>query len=209
MGVEHTKVDTSVDVSYVLDDLGSAALGCERDFDFAGLGDDVVLAPVLVAEGVSTNDDWLLPAWNTLGDVLDANRLSEHSAVKDVSDCAVRTLPHLLKVELLDSCLVWGDGGALDADLVLEGCICGIGSDLICRGIAIGHRQIVVLRLHVHVGMDVALLDPLPNDACHLIAVHVYDGVGNLHLAESSCKVSLSYESGKHSEINNFIYINN
>ena len=53
------------------------------------------------------------------GDVLADDGLPENGSAEDVSDGAVRRLPHLLQLELLDPGLVRGDGGALDADVEL------------------------------------------------------------------------------------------
>jgi hypothetical protein len=44
---------------------------------------------------------------------------------------SVGTPPHLLEIELLDSGLVWGNGGTLDSDRVLLDSIGGIDGDLV------------------------------------------------------------------------------
>ena len=77
----------------------------------------VVGGLVLVSKGVSSNDDWLLPAWDVEWDVVDDDWLTEDGSSADVSDGSVGRLPHLLEVEFLDSGLIWGDGGTLDSDL--------------------------------------------------------------------------------------------
>ena len=138
VSVEHAHVDASVDVSNVLRDGIGTTLGSESDVDAAGLGHNVVLAAVLVTESVSTNNNGLNPAWDATRNVGDNNGLAEHSAVKDVSNGTVGALPHLLEVELLDSILVRGDGGALDGDLVLKGGVGGIDSDLVIGGVTRG-----------------------------------------------------------------------
>ena len=45
---------------------------------------------------------------------------SEDSSSQDVSDCSVGGLPHLLQLELLHPGLVRGDGGTLDAHVILQ-----------------------------------------------------------------------------------------
>lgn len=40
--------------------------------------------------------------------------------------------------------------------------------------------------------------DPFPDNACHLITVHVDDWVGNLDLTEGGGEVSLLNDFGKH-----------
>lgn len=44
---------------------------------------------------------------------------------------SVGTEPHLLQVELLHTCLIGGDGGALHTNRVLEDGLSGIGGDLV------------------------------------------------------------------------------
>eukprot|EP00354_Favella_ehrenbergii_P012733 CAMPEP_0170461958 /NCGR_PEP_ID=MMETSP0123-20130129/7655_1 /TAXON_ID=182087 /ORGANISM="Favella ehrenbergii, Strain Fehren 1" /LENGTH=452 /DNA_ID=CAMNT_0010727081 /DNA_START=45 /DNA_END=1403 /DNA_ORIENTATION=- len=198
LGVEHAEVDAAVDVSDVLHG-GLAAVGRgELNLNRTGLSHDVVLAAVLVTERVSANDDGLGPAWHAAGNIGNHNRLSEHGTVKDISDGSIGAPPHLLEVELLDTALIGSDGGALDGDLVLLGGVSGINRDLVVGGVAGSHRQVVVLSLEVEVGVDMALLDPLPDDARHLVTVDVNNGVGNLHLSEGRAEASLGGESGKH-----------
>lgn len=43
----------------------------------------------------------------------------EDCAIEDVPDGAVGALPHLLQLELLHTRLIRGDGGTLDANIVL------------------------------------------------------------------------------------------
>ena len=161
------------------------------DLNRTGLGDDVILAAVLITECVSTNNDWLGPAWDATRDIRDDDRLSEHGTIKDVSDRSIGTPPHLLKVEFFNSTFVRSDSRALHGNLMPLSCFGGIDGNLVIRGISAGHRQVIVLSLHVDIGMDVALLNPLPDDARHFVTIHVNDGVCNLNLAESGREVSL------------------
>ncbi len=74
----------------------SAVLWLEREFESTFLLDDEVGGSVLVAEGVTADDDGLFPGGDESWDVLNDDGLSEDSAVEDVSDCAVGGFPHLL-----------------------------------------------------------------------------------------------------------------
>src|SRR6185369_13019446 len=91
-------------------------------------------------------------------------------------------LPHLLELELFDARLVWRDGRALDGNAVLLAGIGGVDRDLVVGLVAILHAEVVVFEVHVEVGVDQLVLDELPDDARHLIAVHLDDGAGNLDL---------------------------
>jgi len=60
-----------------LDLLGLASLGGEDHLERTVAWDDGVLGTVLVTEGVTADDDGLLPSWHETGDSGDDNRLSE------------------------------------------------------------------------------------------------------------------------------------
>lgn len=174
----------------------------ELDFDGAWLVDKVILAAVLVSESVSSDDDWLDPAWYATRNIIDDDGLSEDGTVENVSDGAVWTLPHLLQVKLLDSALVWGDGSALDSNLMLLGSLGAVDRNLIVSCVTRSHRQVIVLCLEVDIRVDVSLLDPLPDDTSHLITINIDDWLSDLDLAESSAEVSLLLgNSGEHLKV--------
>lgn len=97
-----------------------------------------------------------------------------------VADGAIGGEPHLLQVELLHSCLVWCDGGTLDADRVLLDGLGGVDGDLVLGGITVLQAEIVVLQVNVEVRVDELVLDILPDDAGHFISVELHDGVLDL-----------------------------
>ena len=163
----------------------------ELDLDGAGLSNNIILAAVLITESVSSNDDWLGPAWYAPRNVRDDNWLSEDRAVKDVPDGSIGTPPHLLEVEFFHSALIGSDRSAFYGNLVLLGCLSAIDRDLVISGIARSDGQVVVFGLEVDVRVDVALLDPLPDHARHFVTIDVNDWFGDLHLAERSAEVSL------------------
>ena len=139
---------------------------------------------VLVAERVAADDDRLVPAGHEARDVGDDDRLAEDDAAEDVADRAVRALPHLLEAELLDARLVGRDRGALDADAVLLDGVGRVDRDLVVGRVAVLDAEVVVLEVDVEVGVDEAVLDELPDDAGHLVAVEFDDGAFNLDLRQ-------------------------
>ena len=143
----------------------------------AGAGHLEVGGLVLVAVGVTADDDRLRPARHEAGDVGDDDRLAEDDAAEDVADRAVRRSPHLLQPELLDARLVGRDRGALHADAVLLGGVGGVDRDLVVGGVAVLDAEVVVVELDVEVRQDQLVLDELPDDPRHLVAVHLDDGV--------------------------------
>lgn len=68
---------------------------------------------------MASDDDRLLPPWHQAGDIGAHDGFAEHGSVEDVTDGAVWRTIHFLEVELLHARLVGGDGGALDAHVVL------------------------------------------------------------------------------------------
>jgi len=160
--VEHTQVAAaSLQVRNLLHSWCVAIIWLEDELDLAWLGDNVVLASVLVTESVSTDDDWLGPSWHKSRDARDNNGLTEDGSVKDVPDRAVWRSPHLLESELLNTALVWGDRGALDSYLVLLDSVGAIDGDLVVSGVTGSDTQIVVLGLEVNVWMNVLQKDQL------------------------------------------------
>lgn len=89
----------------------------------------------------------------------------------------------LLQMELLDAGLIRGDSGTLDADRVLLDGLGSIESDFVVGLVSVLEAQVVVLEVDVKVGEDELVLDALPDDAGHLVAVKLDDGVLDLDLA--------------------------
>src|SRR5690606_7456641 len=141
---------------------------------------------VLVAEGVTADADRLLPAGYGPRHVGHDDRLAEDDSAEAVTDRAVPGLPHLLEAELLDARLVRGDGGALDAHAVLPDGVGGVNGDLVVGGIAVLDAEVVVLQVDVEVGKDQLVLDELPDDPGHLVAVKLDDGPLHLDLGHAN-----------------------
>lgn len=152
----------------------------ELDRQSALAGEFEVSRAILVAESMTANDDWLRPAWNQTRNVLADDWFAEDNATENVTDGAVWRLPHLLELEFFNAGFVRRDGCAFYADAVLFDGVCSINGDLIVGLIAVFDRQIVIFQIDVEVWMDQLVLDELPDDAGHLIAVEFNDRVCNL-----------------------------
>lgn len=148
--------------------------------------DEEVSAVIDITIGVSADDDWLGPVLDQSGDILDEDGLSKNGAIEVVSDGSVGTLPHLLEFELLDSRLIGGDGGALDADLAVFDGLGSIEGDLVVSLVPVLHAQVEVLDVEVEVGVDQVILDELPEDPGHLVSVQLGHGVAHLYFLEGS-----------------------
>lgn len=88
----------------------------------------------------------------------------------------------LLQLELLYALLIWGNGSALHSDRVFLDGLSSIYCDLIVCLISIWQAQIVVFEVDVKVWVNEFVLDILPDDAGHLIAVKLDDRILDLDL---------------------------
>ena len=165
-------------VDFALDHL--AVLADELHRQRALAGELEVGGAVLVAEGMAADDDRLGPARHQPRHVLADDRLAEHHAAEDVADGAVRRLPHLLEAEFLHPRLVRGDGGAFDADADLLDGVGGIDRDLVVGLVAVFHPEVEIHQVDIEERVDQLVLDVLPDDPGHLVAIEFDDGVGHL-----------------------------
>ena len=164
----------------------AAVVRGERHRERARPVDLEVGGAVLVAERVTADDDRLGPARHQPRHVADDDRLAEDDAAQDVADRAVGRQPHLLEAELLDPGLVGRDRRALDADAVLLDGVGGVDGHLVVGLVAMLDAEVVVLEVDVEVRADQRVLDELPDDAGHLVAVELYDGAFDLDLGHVS-----------------------
>ena len=97
--------------------------------------------------------------------------------------CVPLGLRHIfLEAELDHALLVGGDGGALNAHAVLLDGLRRVNCDLVVGLVALLDAEVVIHQVNVEVGKDEAVLDELPDDARHLIAIELNDGVMDLDL---------------------------
>ena len=157
-----------------------AIVADELEADRASGGELEIGSAVLIAESMAADDDRLGPAGHQTRHVLADDWLAEHHAAEDVADGAVRRLPHFLEAEFLHAGFVRGDGRALDADAMLLDRIGGVDGHLIVGLVAVLHAQVVVFELHIEERVDELVLDVLPDDPGHLVAIEFDDGVGHL-----------------------------
>ena len=197
--VVHAHGDTALALEIVDLPFGrlSSALGNEGHGQLALALDHRVSRLVLVPEGVTADTNRLRPTRHQARDVLHDDGLSEDGAADDVAERAVGTAPHLLQAELLHALLVRRDGRTLDADAVLLDRFGGVDRDLIVRLVALFDAEVVVEQLDVEVRQDEPVLDELPDDAGHLIAVELDDGIVDLDLFHGQCGVGPSTGVGR------------
>ena len=93
-----------------------------------------------------TYDNGFYPPAHKPGYIFPDNSFPEDRATQDISDGAIWRFPHLFQLELLHSLLIGGDGGTLDANVVLLYGFRSVLGDLVIGGIAILYAQIVAGR---------------------------------------------------------------
>ena len=129
------------------------------------------------------DDDRFLPSRHQPRDPGNDDRFAEYGAAEDVADRAIGAQPHFLEPKLGHARFVRGDGGAFDADAMFLDGFGGVDGDLVVGGIAGGEAQVVVFEVDGEVRVDEFLLDVLPDDACHFVAVKFDNGVSDLDFA--------------------------
>src|SRR5690554_537920 len=168
-------------IDLVLDDL--AIFAGELDGQRALAGEAEIGGAILVAKGMAAHDDRLGPAGDQARHVLADDRLAEDHAAQNVADGAVGRTPHLLEAELLDALLIGGDGGAFDANAMLLDGMGSINGDLVIGSVPALDREVIIFDRQIEIGMDEFVLDRLPDDPGHLIAVEIDDRVGDFDFA--------------------------
>ena len=180
VGVVHAEHDTGA-LKLVHFHLGGgrAVTGGEGHVESAGDFGAEVCGAILVTKGVSADDDGLSPSGNAARDVLDDDGFAENDTTTDVADGSIGRLPHLLEVELLNTCLIWGDGCTFNSDFALfDGFGC-IKSDFIVSLVSVLHTEIEILDVQIQKWMNKLILDLLPEDSGHLITIELSNWVFN------------------------------
>src|SRR6185503_8698661 len=167
------------------DDLAVLTLEPHGELSFSGKLK--VGGPILIAIGVTADDDRLGPTWHEPRDVSTDDRLTENHAPQDVADGTVGRFPHLFEAEFLHALLVGRDRCAFHSDAMLLDGMSGLDSNLVLGPVAVLDRKIVVEKIDVQIGVDKLLLDQGPNNPRHLVAVELDNGILNLDF----CHVSL------------------
>lgn len=181
VGVVHAERDA---VAFEVEDfplLGFAVFAGEAHLEFAFALDHGVGRAVLVTESVTADHDRRGPVRDEARNVFADDRLTEDRAVEDVTDGAIRALPHLLQVEFFHAGFIRRDGRALDADVVFLNGFGRFDGDLVIGLVTVFHAEVVVLDINIEVRSDELLLDECPDDAGHFIAVEFDDWISNFN----------------------------
>lgn len=150
----------------------------------AGLLSYVICGSVLISKGVSTNNYWLGPSRDKSWNIFNDDWLTEHGPVKFVTDCSIRTFPHLLQLEFSYSGFVRGDSSAFNSHFAFLDSSCSVEGYLVIGLVSVLHTQIKVLNIDIEVRVYEFVLYFLPDDSSHFVAIHVDDWVLDFDLCE-------------------------
>ena len=134
---------------------------------------------------MAANNNGLCPTGNQTRHILADDRFAENHTAQNIADCAVRAFPHLLEVEFFNAGFIGRDGGAFHRHTVLFGCLGGFNGDPVAGFVTAFDAEIVIVELQIKVWKNQLILDVLPDDPCHLVPVHINDGIGNLDLVHA------------------------
>lgn len=131
---------------------------------------------------MARDGDGLFPVGYIRLDHAGQDRGAEDRAVEDRADRPIRAFPHLVELVFFDALLVRRDRGAFDADVVLFDGVACVDCDPIARGVPVREAEVIVFGVQLHKRRKQLVLDLLPQDAGHLIAVHFDDGICHFDL---------------------------
>ena len=170
-GVEDFLLD---DRSVLADELDGETCPC-RHLEIGGA--------ILVAVGVAADDDRLVQPGTRRGTFLQMIGSRKIVPPMMLRIVPFGDFPHFLQAELLHARLVGRDGRAFHRDAVLLGRFRCVDGDLVVGLVALLHGQVEIDEVEIEIGVDQLVLDELPDDAGHLVAVHFDDRIFDLDLA--------------------------
>ncbi len=134
-----------------------------------------------ISVGMTSQHDRSLPGPHVGFDSLYQNRSAENRSVQHGAERCIRTLVKLLQMIFFLSCTIRCNGRTLDSNAVLLCRKSRVLRHLIIGFIAVLQPEIIILGLQLHERKDQVLLDQLPDNSCHFIAIDLYDGSCHLN----------------------------
>ena len=128
------------------------------------------------------NGDGLFPAGDKRSDAFYNDRSTENSSVQKGTDGTIGGFPHFRQVVFLHTVCVRGDGSAFYSNTIFFGSHCRVNRNLIFGGFTMFQSQIIILGVQIDVGGEQDILNHLPDDTGHLVAIHFNQGGRHLNL---------------------------
>ena len=160
----------------LMDDLACLIALCipEDKLCCAGTGYPVLYVFVDIAVGVTGHNDRLFPGADIGVDPVYEDGSTENCPVQSCADRAVGALVHGLQVILFYARRIGGDRRTLDGYTVFLRGLGRVNCDLIIGLIPFGKSEVIILCLQINIGKKEIVFDHLPDDAGHLISVHLH-----------------------------------
>ena len=115
-----------------------------------------------------------LPVFHTRLNPFDNNRGTEHRTVQDCTDGSIRALPHFLQIILCHTGSIRCNRRTFHCNAVFLCSIRTVKCHLVIRRIPMLQPQIIILCFQVNKGEQKLILYHLPENPCHLVAVHLH-----------------------------------
>lgn len=141
----HADSNSSRSLKFVdLHPLLSSVVSSKHNLKSSWLIDCEICGFVLISKSMSTDDNWLFPAWNEPWDIFNDDGLSKDSSIEYVPDGAIRAFPHFLELKLFNSGLIRGNGGTLNTYLALLNGLSRLNSNFVISGISMLDAQVEI-----------------------------------------------------------------
>ena len=142
------------------------SLGASRHLGFGVL--------IQVAVSVTGNGDGFAPPGDEWGDTPHQDGGAEYRAVQKGTDGGVGGFPQFVEMVLFHTGGVGSDGGAFYSHPIFFGGQGGVHGDLVICLVPVFQAEIVVFGVQINIREQQNVLDHLPDDPGHFIAVHLY-----------------------------------
>ena len=169
-----------------------STLALEHEFSHSWLIGTNLHTLVYITISMTGNGDRLLPVLHTWVNAWNGDRCTKYSSVHDASDGSVRTFPHFVQLVFIHTLGIRSNRGTLYCHTIFLGSLSRVDGHLIVGLITIGQAQVIILSLEVDERQYQFILNHLPQDASHLVTVHLHQGSCHLNLFH---KLSLVFDN--------------
>ena len=122
---------------------------------------------------MSGNSNWFLPCSDCWFNTFHNDWRTENSTIKNGTDRTIRALPHFFQIVFFHTSSVRCDCCTFDSNTVFLCCHGRINGYLIVGLISVLQPQIIIFCLQINKWKKQFVFDHLPENSCHLIAVHL------------------------------------
>ena len=134
----------------------------------------------------------LLPVGYIGNNTLHQNRCTEYGSVQNGTNGTIGTLPHFLQVIFGHTRRVRSNSRAFYRNSVLFRGIRAVDCHLVVGFVSVNKTEVVVIGLEVDVRVDENILNHLPDNSRHLVAVHLDKRCGHLNFCHSCSPLTFS-----------------